>query len=43
VSDALRGLPWVLAERRPRPPAVEARLSPLDEAQRRSRARRYVS
>ncbi len=43
VSDALRGLPWVLAERRPRPPAVEARLSPLDEAQRRSQARRYVS
>jgi GT2 family glycosyltransferase len=43
AADAVRGLPWVLAERRPRPPAVEARLAPLDEAQRRSRARRYVS
>ncbi|GAA0797670.1 glycosyltransferase family 2 protein [Spirilliplanes yamanashiensis] len=43
ACDAVRGLPWVLAERRPRPAAVEARLRPLDEAQRRSRARRYVS
>jgi GT2 family glycosyltransferase len=41
--DALRGLPWVLAERRPRPPVVEARLGVLDGPQRRSRARRYVS
>lgn len=40
--DALRGLPWLLAARRPRPPAVEARLSGLDETQRRSTARRYV-
>jgi GT2 family glycosyltransferase len=41
--DALRGMPWLLAERRPRPPVVEARLVALDETQRRSRARRYVS
>ena len=41
--DALRGLPWLLAERRPRPPVVEARLVVLDETQRRSKARRYVS
>jgi GT2 family glycosyltransferase len=40
--DALRGLPWLLQQRRPRPPAVEARLARLDEAQRRSTARRYV-
>ncbi|MEV0895707.1 glycosyltransferase [Actinoplanes sp. NPDC049802] len=40
--DALRGAAWLLAERRPRPAAVEARLSRLDEAQRRSTARRYV-
>ena len=41
--DALRGVPWVVTERRPRPPAVESRLSVLDEAQRRSKARRYIS
>ena len=41
-GDALRGAPWVLAERRPVPPAVEARLVALDESQRRSTARRYV-
>src|SRR3954452_5966592 len=35
VWDAVRGLPWVLAHRRPRPPAVEARLAVLDETQRR--------
>jgi GT2 family glycosyltransferase len=40
--DALRGMPWVLAHRRPRPRRVEARLVPLDAAQRASRARRYV-
>jgi len=40
--DALRGLPWLVTDRRPRPAAVESRLSPLDEAQRRSTARRYV-
>jgi len=40
--DAVRGLPWVLARRRRRPPEVEARLAPLDAAQRASTARRYV-
>ncbi|MBO3739855.1 glycosyltransferase family 2 protein [Actinoplanes flavus] len=40
--DALRGAGWLLAERRPRPAVVEARLGRLDEAQRRSTARRYV-
>jgi GT2 family glycosyltransferase len=40
--DAIRGLPWVLANRRVRPPAVEDRLRPLDVTQRRSTARRYV-
>jgi GT2 family glycosyltransferase len=43
AADAVRGLPWVLAGRRPRPPAVEQRLGVLDETQRRSQARRYVS
>ncbi|MFC3737120.1 glycosyltransferase family 2 protein [Paractinoplanes deccanensis] len=42
VADALRGLPWLVTARRPRPAIVEARLAPLDEAQRRSTARRYV-
>jgi GT2 family glycosyltransferase len=40
--DAVRGLPWVLAHRRPRPRPVERRLAPLDAAQRASKARRYV-
>jgi hypothetical protein len=40
--DAVRGLPWLVEQRRPRPPIVEARLVGLDEAQRRSKARRYV-
>jgi GT2 family glycosyltransferase len=39
---ALRGLPWVLRERRVLPPHAEARFAALDEAQRRSTARRYV-
>ncbi|MEV3988620.1 glycosyltransferase [Streptomyces sp. NPDC049837] len=39
---ALAGLPWVLRERRVVPPAVEARLGALAEAQRTSTARRYV-
>ncbi|MCM4084431.1 glycosyltransferase family 2 protein [Paractinoplanes hotanensis] len=42
VWDALRGLPWLLTARRPRPADVEARLAGLDEAQRRSKARRYA-
>ncbi|WP_239166171.1 glycosyltransferase family 2 protein [Actinoplanes italicus] len=40
--DAVRGLGWLLVDRRPRPAVVEARLGRLDEAQRRSAARRYV-
>jgi GT2 family glycosyltransferase len=40
--DALRGMPWVLAHRRPRPRPVEARLAPLDATQRASTARRYI-
>ena len=40
---AARGLPWVLRERRVLPPQAEARFAALDEAQRRSTARRYVS
>jgi hypothetical protein len=40
---AIRGIPWVLRERRLLPPAAEARFAALDEAQRRSTARRYVS
>ena len=40
--DAVRGLPWLLAERRVRPPAVEARLARLGATQRASTARRYV-
>ena len=40
--DAARGLGWLIAHRRPRPAVVEARLSGLDETQRRSTARRYV-
>ncbi len=42
VWDAIRGLPWVLAHRRVRPPEVERRLRPLDATQRASTARRYV-
>jgi GT2 family glycosyltransferase len=40
---AVRGIPWVLRERRVLPPQAEARFAALDEAQRRSTARRYVS
>jgi GT2 family glycosyltransferase len=40
--DAARGLPWLIANRRPRPATVEARLSGLDAAQRASTARKYV-
>jgi GT2 family glycosyltransferase len=39
---ALRGLPWVLRERRPVPPAVEAWIQLLDAPRRASTARRYV-
>lgn len=40
--QALRGLPWVLSQRRPVAPAVEARLAALERARRTSKARRYV-
>ncbi|WP_280491905.1 hypothetical protein [Nocardia asiatica] len=42
VVETLRGLPWVLRERRVLPPQVEAGLVRLEESQRRSVARRYV-
>lgn len=41
VLAALRGLPWVLRERRVLPPAVEGQMALLDAPRRRSRARRY--
>ena len=40
---AVRGLPWVLRERRVLPPHAEARFAALEAAQRSSTARRYVS
>ncbi len=40
---AVRGLPWVLRERRVLPPHAEARFAALEHAQRSSTARRYVS
>jgi len=43
VLLAVRGLPWVLRERRTLPPRVEARFKALEESQRTSTARRYVS
>ncbi|HEX8759634.1 MAG TPA: glycosyltransferase [Pseudonocardiaceae bacterium] len=42
VAEALRGLPWVLQERRVIPPEVERGLKLLEEPQRQSKARRYV-
>ena len=43
LAAAARGVPWVLRERRVLPPEVEARFAALDDAQRRSTARAYVS
>lgn len=43
VCDAVRGLPWVLRERRPLSPSVEARFRVLEDSQRESSARRYSS
>jgi GT2 family glycosyltransferase len=40
---AVRGVPWLLRERRVLPPHAEARFAALDQVQRRSTARRYVS
>ncbi|WP_280296987.1 glycosyltransferase family 2 protein [Nocardia abscessus] len=42
VLETLRGVPWVLRERKVLPPRVEAGLVLLEESQRRSPARRYV-
>ncbi|GAB3346562.1 glycosyltransferase family 2 protein [Modestobacter lapidis] len=43
LLQAVRGLPWVLRERRVLPPHAEARFAALEQAQRSSTARRYVS
>ncbi|HEV2068941.1 MAG TPA: glycosyltransferase [Acidimicrobiales bacterium] len=43
VAAAVRGLPWVLRNRRVVPAEVEAGLRLLDEPQMHSRARQYVS
>lgn len=42
VGEAIAGLPWVVRERRPLPPAVERRLALLEAPQNASTARRYV-
>ncbi|WNB85119.1 glycosyltransferase [Cellulomonas sp. ATA003] len=42
VALALRGLPWVLRERRPLPEHAESRFRALAEAQRASTARNYT-
>jgi GT2 family glycosyltransferase len=42
-AEAAAALPWVLRERRVLPTEVEARMRVLEEAQRRSSARRYVN
>jgi|SRR5579859_31773 len=41
-GTAIAGLPWVLRERKPLPPRVEAQMRLLDGPRRASRARRYV-
>jgi GT2 family glycosyltransferase len=41
-AAALRGLPWVLRERRPVTPDLEAQIQLLEEPRRTSSARRYV-
>ena len=43
LGEAVRGIPWVLRHRRVLPPHVEARFAALEDVQRRSTARRYVS
>ena len=40
---AVRGIPWLVRERRVLPPSAEARFAALEQAQRSSAARRYVS
>ncbi|WP_369054057.1 glycosyltransferase family 2 protein [Kineococcus terrestris] len=41
VLDAVRGLPWLVRERRVLPPHAEARFASLEQAQRESRSRHY--
>jgi GT2 family glycosyltransferase len=43
LLTAARGIPWVVRERRVLPPHAEARFAALDDVQRRSTARKYVS
>ncbi|MEO9246162.1 glycosyltransferase [Citricoccus nitrophenolicus] len=43
ITDALGGAGWVLRERRVLPPGVERRFLALEDSQRRSKARQYVS
>ncbi|NEK85639.1 glycosyltransferase [Blastococcus saxobsidens] len=43
LTAAVRGMPWVLRERRVLPPHAEARFAALEAAQASSSARRYVS
>lgn len=43
VAGALRGLPWVLRERAPSPPHVQAMQAALEDQQLNSKTRRYVS
>jgi GT2 family glycosyltransferase len=43
LFEAVGGIPWVVRERRVLPPHAEARFAALEDAQRRSTARRYVS
>ncbi|VXB36409.1 glycosyltransferase family 2 protein [Citricoccus sp. K5] len=43
ITDALAGAGWVLRERRVLPPRVEERFLALEDSQRRSKARQYVS
>ena len=41
-AAAVGGLPWVLRERKPVPPSIEASIRLLDEPRRRSAARQYI-
>ncbi len=43
VADAVRGVGWVLTERRTVPREVESKLQLVEQAQLQSKARRYVS
>jgi N-acetylglucosaminyl-diphospho-decaprenol L-rhamnosyltransferase len=43
ITDALRGLPWVVRERNPVPPAMERGYRLLEDMQLNGGARKYVS